>query len=91
MDTLNITEEIKKLEQARKNTNNKREDVRLKAIILKLQGMKVVDIAKKLDVTRKTIYIWIKKYEESSISGLLNKKELLIEEIWALKKKKRNF
>ena len=81
MDTLNITEEIKKLEQARKNTNNKREDVRLKAIILKLQGMKVVDIAKKLDVTRKTIYIWIKKYEESSISGLLNKKELLIEEI----------
>lgn len=46
MDILNITEKIKKLEQARKNTNNKREDVRLKALILKLQEMKVVDIAK---------------------------------------------
>ncbi|WP_420541366.1 helix-turn-helix domain-containing protein [Peptoniphilus rhinitidis] len=53
----------------------------MKGFNIKTTGNESSRYSKKLDVTRKTIYIWIKKYEESSISGLLNKKELLIEEI----------
>lgn len=73
-------EEIKELEKARKNTNNKKEDLRLKAIILKLEGIKTREIAEKLDIGMSTIFEWMRNYKKGSISALKNKKELAIEE-----------
>lgn len=74
METQNIKIEIEKLEEARRKTNNKWEDTRIKAIILRLKGLKLQEISDKLDVSRKSICNWINKYKESSISGLMNKK-----------------
>lgn len=74
MNTINIKKEIEKLEEARKNTKNKREEARLKAIILWLKEIKVSEISKKLDYAPKSIYIWIKNYKKYSIAGILNKK-----------------
>ena len=70
----NMKEKIAELEQARKNTKNKKEDKRILAIILKLGGNKVTDIAEKLDVSVSTIYLWENKYDKEGINGLLNKK-----------------
>lgn len=74
MKTLEIKQEIEKLEEARKNTNNKKEDIRLKTIILRLKGLKMQEISEKLDVSTKSVSNWIKKYKESSIPEIMNKK-----------------
>ncbi|NVF12520.1 helix-turn-helix domain-containing protein, partial [Anaerococcus sp. AGMB00486] len=68
--------EIYELEKARKNTNNKKEEVRLKAMILKLQGVTTREISEKLDVAMSTIFEWLRKYKKSSIDGLKNKKRI---------------
>ncbi|MDY6018082.1 MAG: helix-turn-helix domain-containing protein [Anaerococcus sp.] len=70
----NIEDQIKELEKARKNTTNKREDLRYKAIILKLKGVKVKEITEKLDIGRTTLFTWFNNYKKDSISGLKNKK-----------------
>ncbi|MGF0096715.1 helix-turn-helix domain-containing protein, partial [Peptoniphilus sp. SGI.035] len=74
MKKLNNEKEIEKLEEARKNTSNKKEDARIKAIILRLKGFKIHEISEKLDVSTKSISNWIKEYKDYSISGLMNKK-----------------
>ena len=76
MNNINTKQQIEELEIARKNTNNKKEDIRLKAVILRLKGLKLREISEKLDVTIRAISKWIKKYEESSIQGLMNKKRV---------------
>lgn len=68
--------EIYELEKAIKNTNNKKEEVRLKAMILKLQGVTTREISEKLDVAMSTIFEWLRKYKKSSIDGLKNKKRI---------------
>ena len=68
--------EIYELEKARKNTNNKKEEVRLKAMILKLQGVTTREISEKLDVAMSTIFEWLRKYKKSSIDVLKNKKRI---------------
>lgn len=69
-----IKKEIINLEKARKNTKNKNEDIRFKAIILKLKGVKTREIADKLDVGMSTIFEWLRNYKKGSISALKNKK-----------------
>lgn len=69
-----IKKEIKELEGARKNTKNKSEDIRFKAIILKLKGIKTREIAAKLDIGMSTIFEWMRNYKKGSISALKNKK-----------------
>ncbi|MDY6019216.1 MAG: helix-turn-helix domain-containing protein, partial [Anaerococcus sp.] len=64
----NIEDQIKELEKARKNTTNKREDLRFKAIILKLKGVKVKEITEKLDIGRTTLFTWFNNYKKDSIS-----------------------
>lgn len=69
-----IKKQIEELEKARKNTNNKREDLRYKAIILKLKGFKIKEIMEKLDIGKTTLQTWLNNYKEDSIDGLKNKK-----------------
>lgn len=69
-------QKIKELEKARKNTKNKREDIRLKAVILKLQGLTAREISEKLDVATSTLFEWLRKYKNNSIDGLKNKKRI---------------
>lgn len=70
----NIIKQIEELEQARKQTTNKKEDLRYKAIILKLKGFKTKEIIKKLDIGKTTLFTWYNNYNKNSIDGLKNKK-----------------
>lgn len=74
MINIDTKKQIKKLEEARKHTKNKKEDLRFKAIILKLKGFKVKEIIEKLDIGKTTLFTWFDNYKENSIEGLKNKK-----------------
>ena len=51
-------EELKELQEARKNTKDKREEKRIYAVELRTQRLKLNEIAEKLDVVRVTISKW---------------------------------
>lgn len=67
-------EELKELQEARKNTKDKREEKRIYAVELRAQGLNLNEISEKLDVVRVTISKWTAVYKKEGIQGLLNKK-----------------
>ncbi|SUB74465.1 helix-turn-helix domain-containing protein [Peptoniphilus indolicus] len=69
-----IQKQIQELEVELKKTNNKREYIRIKAIILKLKGNSAKSISEKLDVGKSTVFAWLKAYREDSVNALQNKK-----------------
>lgn len=68
-----ITEEqLQELNEERKNTQNKRYDLRLHAVALRGEGMKCREIADKLDVTPQTVSVWCLAYSKEGLDGIKN-------------------
>ena len=58
-----------------KNTHDKEEYRRASAIKQKMEGVPYRTIAKNLGVNYRNVYDWIKKYRESGLDGIRNKRK----------------
>ena len=58
-----------------KSTSDKEEYRRASAIKQKMEGVPYRTIAKNLGVNYRNVYDWIKKYKDSGIDGIRNKRE----------------
>ena len=67
-------DELEELKKARAKTQNKNEDKRLQAVILRAEGLNNQEIGEKLDKHPTLISRWICAYKKEGITALLNKK-----------------
>ena len=65
--------DIEKVTEARKKTNNKQEDKRMQAVILRGQGLSDKAIAERLETSSDMVSRWISLYAKEGINGLLTK------------------
>jgi len=69
------TVQKKELFSFMKNTKDKEEYRRASAIKQKMEGVPYRTIAKNLGVNYRNVYDWIKKYRESGLDGIRNKRK----------------
>lgn len=69
------TVQKKELVSFMKNTHDKEEYRRASAIKQKMEGVPYRTIAKNLGVNYRNVYDWIKKYRESGLDGIRNKRK----------------
>ena len=69
------TVQKKELFSFMKNTKDKEEYRRASAIKQKMEGLPYRTIAKNLGVNYRNVYDWIKKYRESGLDGIRNKRK----------------
>jgi transposase len=58
-----------------RDTHDKEEYRRASAIKQKMEGVPYRTIAKNLNVNYRNVYDWIKKYRDSGLEGIRNKRE----------------
>ena len=69
------TVQKKELFSFMKSTKDKEEYRRASAIKQKMEGVPYRTIAKNIDVNYRNVYDWIKKYRDSGLDGIRNKRE----------------
>ena len=62
--------EAEAIKEYRKQVKDKKKDRRLYAVQLRGEGLKVIEIARKLDTYPQVVSQWVKKYKEYGIEGL---------------------
>lgn len=67
-------EELKEIQRRKNLTKDKNEYKRFYAIELRAKGLKVREIAEKLDVLRVTVSKWIATFKKDGADALMNKK-----------------
>ncbi len=65
-------EELKKVERLARSRNTAQKVVlRAKIVMNKMEGLKQEDIAEQLGTSRVSVGLWVKRYQEGGLGGLL--------------------